>query len=295
MILDCLSAGGYRAARMALLCWFAIASCAVAAAAEDGAAKPRRIVSLNMCTDELLLRLADRQAIASVTWLSQDPRNANMAEIARTIPANHGLVEQVLSHKPDLVIAGAYTTRSTVALLKRVGAPVKEFGVPRNIAEMRAQIGEMAALLGEPARGAALIAEIDARLARLAADPLPTKPKALVLRPNGFTVGRGSLVDEILTRAGLVNRAAELGIDNYGQIALETVVLGEADILILNTTPDGPPSLAHEILHHPVLTALGSRVKLVALPSRLWTCAGPAVIDAIELLRRAAVVNGGGS
>lgn len=295
MILDRLSAGGHRAARMLLLGWLAVASCAATATAEDAPAKPRRIVSLNMCTDELVLRLADRQAIASVTWLSQDSRNANMAEIARTIPANHGLIEQVLSHKPDLVIAGAYTTRSTVALLKRVGATVREFGVPRDIAEMRSQIGKMAALLGEPARGAALVAEIDGRLARLAAEPMPTKPKALVLRPNGFTVGRGSLVDEILTRAGLTNRAAELGIDNYGQIALETVALGEAYILILNTTPDGPPSLAHEILHHPVLTALGDRVKLVALPSRLWTCAGPAVIDAIELLRRAAAVNGGRS
>ncbi|MGO4673639.1 ABC transporter substrate-binding protein [Bosea sp. 2YAB26] len=252
--------------------------------AAETPAKPSRIVSLNMCSDELVLRLAERERIASVTWLSQDPRNANMAEIAKTIPANHGLVEEVLSYKPDLIIAGAYTTRSTVALLKKAGVPVREFGVPRNLAEMRAQIAEMAALLGEPERGAALIAAIDRRLDTLAANQSAGHPRALVLRPNGFTVGRGSLVDEILTRAGLTNLAAELGIDNYGQIALETVALGQADMLILNTTPGGPPSLAHEILHHPLLTKLGERVRLVALPSKLWTCAGPAVLDAIELL-----------
>jgi len=79
--------------------------------------------------------------------------------------------------------------------------------------------------------------------------------------------------------AGFVNLAAELGIDNYGQIALETVALGEADILILNTTEGGSPSLAHEILNHPLIGRLGDRLRLVALPSRLWTCAGPAVID----------------
>lgn len=292
MIRFLLSPGGRQAARALLLGGLAVIACATNATAEERRAKPRRIVSLNLCTDELVLRLADREAIASVTWLSQDPRNANMAELARMLPANHGLIEQVLSHKPDLVIAGAYTTRSTVALLKRVGAPVREFGMPRNIAEMRAQITEVAALLGEPVRGAALITEIDARLARIAAAPAEPRPRALVLRPNGFTVGRGSLVDEILTAAGLVNRAAELGIDSYGQIALETVALGQADLLILNTTPDGPPSLAHEILHHPVLARLGDRVKLVALPSRLWTCAGPTVIDAIKLLRRAAFAKG---
>ena len=263
--------------------------------AGDAPAKPQRIVSLNMCTDELVLRLASPKHVASVTWLSQDPRNANMAAHARTIPANHGLVEEVLAHTPDLVVAGAYTTRSTVALLKRVGVTVREFGVPGNIAEMRTQIRDMARLLGEQQNGETLIAEIDARLAALADRPRPAHPRAIVLRPNGFTTGRGSLVDEILTAAGLTNLAAELGIDNYGQIALETVALGKADILILNTTPDGPPSLAHEILHHPVLARLGDRLKLVALPSKLWTCTGPAVIDAIELLLDAAAPSPAGS
>lgn len=260
----------------------------VLAATPAAGARPERIVSLNMCTDELVLRLADPAAIASVTWLSQDPRNANMTEAARRYPANHGLVEELLAFRPDLVIAGSFTTRNTVALLKRVGAPVREFGVPRDLAGVKAQIAEMAALLGEPARGEALIGEIDARLALLAQRIGEERPKALVLRPNGFTVGRGSLVDEILTRAGFVNLAAELGIDNYGQIALETVALGEADILILNTSEGGPPSLAHEILNHPLIGRLGDRLRLVALPSRLWTCAGPAVIDAIEMLIDAA-------
>ena len=256
--------------------------------ADEAPARPQRVVSLNLCTDELVLRLARPEAVASVTWLSRDPRNANMAERAQVVPVNHGLVEEVVAFRPDLVVAGAYTTRATVALLKRVGMPVREFGVPRNLAEMRAQIIEMANMLGEAEHGRALVARIDARLADLAARRSPHVAKAIVLRPNGFTTGRGSLVDEILTAAGFDNRAAELGIESYGQIALETVATGGADILILNTTPDGPPSLAHEILHHPVLARLGDRVKLVSLPSKLWTCAGPAVLDAIELLIDAA-------
>jgi iron complex transport system substrate-binding protein len=271
-----------RLAALALGLW--LAAWGGLARADDAPAQPQRIVSLNMCTDELVLRLASLKHVASVTWLSQDPRNANMAARALVIPANHGLVEEVLAYKPDLVVAGAYTTRATVALLKRVGVTVREFGVPRNLAEMRAQIRDMAVLLGEQQNGEELIAAIDARLAALADRPRPAHPRAIVLRPNGFTTRRGSLVDEILTAAGLINLAAELGIDNYSQIALETVALGKADILILNTTPDGPPSLAHEILHHPVLARLGDRLKLIALPAKLWTCAGPAVIDAIELL-----------
>lgn len=265
-------------------------SIALAGAMASGLAateRPARIVSLNMCTDELVLRLADPESVASVTWLSQDPRNANMAEAARRVSANHGLAEEVLGFRPDLVVAGAYTTRATVSMLGRVGVTVREFGVPRNLAEMKTQIADMAELLGEPVRGQVLLAGIEQRLQALAARRVDRPLRALVLRPSGFTVGRGSLVDEILTRAGLVNIAAELGVESYGQIALETVALGRAELLILNETPDGPPSLAHEILHHPVLERLGGRLKLVALPSRLWTCAGPSVLDAIELLVRA--------
>lgn len=265
-------------------CAALVAAGLVLAATSAAVAQPQRIVSLNMCTDELVLRLADPERIASVTWLSQDPRNANMAEVARRIPANHGLVEQVLAMRPDLVVAGAYTTRATVGLLKRVGTTPREFGVPRNLAEMRDQIREMAVLLGEEKRGEALVAEIDARLEALTARRLAKPLRAIVLRPNGFTVGRSSLVDEILTRAGLVNIAAELGIDSYGQIPLETVALAGADVLLLNDTPDGPPSLAHEVLHHPVIARLSERLTLVSLPSRLWTCAGPSAVDAIELL-----------
>lgn len=268
-------------------CLLPIALAGAMASVSLAADRPARIVSLNMCTDELVLRLADPVRIASVTWLSQDPRNANMAEAARRVPANHGLAEEVLGFKPDLVVAGAYTTRATVSLLGRVGVTVREFGVPRNLAEMKAQITEMADLLGEPTRGQALLAGIEQRLQALAARRVERPLRAIVLRPSGFTVGRGSLVDEILTRAGLVNIAVELGVESYGQIALETVALGRAEVLILNETPDGPPSLAHEILHHPVIDRLGARLKLVALPSRLWTCAGPSVLDAIEMLVRA--------
>lgn len=259
----------------------------VMADARPATAKPARIVSLNMCTDELVLRLASPERIASVTWLARDPRSANMAGVAAAVPVNHGLAEEVLAFRPDLIVAGLYTTRTTVALLRRAGLPVHEFGVPQSIAEMRAQITEMSALLGEEERGARLIADIDARLVRLARVSHAERPRAIVLRPNAFTVGRGSLVDEILTLAGVDNLAAELGIESYGQIPLESVALGGAELLILNDTPDGPPSLANEILHHPLIRALATRLRLVALPSRLWTCAGPDVLDAAELLAEA--------
>ncbi len=279
------------AGRVLLVLTSAVAAMLAAVAhlgAADTPGKPRRIVSLNMCVDELLLRLAEPRNVASVTWLSRDPRNSNVAELAAAIPVNHGLAEEIIPLQPDLVIAGIYTARTAVAMLKRTGTPLAEVGVPKTLVDVRQQIRDIAGLIGEREKGESVVDAMDASLAAL---PLPSwspRPRAVVLNPNGATVGKGTLVDEVMTRAGLTNVAAELAIDNYGQIPLERVVASAVDILIVSASRDGPPALATEILRHPVLAVLADRIRLVVLPARLWNCGGPAAVEAIERLMRAA-------
>ena len=98
-----------------------------------------------------------------MTWLSQDPRNANVADKAAALPANDGHAEEALAFDPDLVFVGPFAEPASVALLKRVGAPVAEVGEPQTFDGARREIREVAAALGEPQRGEALIAAIDAR------------------------------------------------------------------------------------------------------------------------------------
>lgn len=251
------------------------------------ARKPERVVSLNLCTDELLLRLADPDRVASVTWLSRDPSASNVAALAMSHPVNHGLTEEVIRLRPDVVVAGSFTNRVTVGLLRQVRLPVAEFDVPRNLDDVRRQIRQMAMLLQEPQRGEDMIADIDRRLDAIGTSAA-ARPTAIVLNPNGFTVGRDTLVDEIIQRAGLDNLAARLALDNYGQIPLETVVTSAVDVLIVSASRDGPPARAVEILRHPVLEKLSDRTRIAVLPSRLWNCGGPAVVDATASLKAVA-------
>lgn len=255
-----------------------------AASARADGVKPQRIVSVNMCLDELVLRLAEPQHVASVTWLSRDPLNSNVADIARTVPINHGAAEEALLAHPDLVLVGPFTPAPTRAMLTHVGAPVVEYGVPETLADVRAQVRDVAKTLGEPAHGEALVADLDRRLDAASLDPRLPKLKAIILRPMGFTVGPGSLVDELLARAGIENIAERLGIGSYQQVPLERVATLDADVLIVNSEGVGAPSLATEALHHPLIAALAKNLQVVAVPSKLWTCAGPGVADAVEAL-----------
>jgi iron complex transport system substrate-binding protein len=266
-------------------------------AALGAAGIPKRIVSLNLCTDELVLRLADRSNIASITWLSKDQISANVVDLAADVPVNHGLAEEIIPLDPDLVVAGTFTARTAVAMLKATRFPVTEFGVAHTIADVRLGIRKMAALVGEPARGEALVASFDERLAEIGTVAPGRRPTALVFNANGFTVGAGTLVDDIMTRAGLDNVAAHMKLGNYSQLPLEIAVRSDVDILIISARRDGPPSLATALLDHPVLSKLGPKTHIVVLPTNLWSCGGPEVTEAIARLRAAAqdVIGSGAS
>ena len=170
-------------------------SAAALAPAADGAVRTQlsRCAS-SRCTcawDELVLRLADRKNIASITWLSQSPSSSNVSDLAALMPVNHGLAEEIIPLKPDLVLAGHPHPRTAVALLKRSAVPLMELDVPNSIEGVRKQYLEMAEVLGERDKGERIVADIDDRLAKLAATPAGWRPRAIVLNPNGVTVGPG--------------------------------------------------------------------------------------------------------
>lgn len=254
--------------------------------ASFAAAMPTRVVSMNLCADELVLRLADRAQVAGVTGFARDPRGSLVADRAEGLPVIRGLSEEILALRPNLVVAGAFTTRATVAMLKRTGFPVLELGVPADLDGVRGQIRTVAAALGHAERGEAMVADLDARLAAVTPSEKPLR--ALVMRPNAFTVAPGSLGDALIRAAGLVNVAAEIGRDRFGQVPLEAAALANADVIVMDQAEPGTPSLADTLLHHPVLAALRQRGRLVSIPNRLWACPGPQVAEVVARLAEAA-------
>lgn len=247
-----------------------------------------RVVSMNLCADELVLRLADRGQVLAVTYLARDPRGSTVATEAAGLPITRGLTEEVVALRPDLVIAGAFTTRATVGMLRRVGSPVLELVVPADLDGVRTQIRQVAGALGHPERGEALVADLDAKLASVT--PATRPLRALVMRPNAFTVALGGLGDALIRAAGLVNVAAEIGRDRFGQVPLEAAVLADVDLIVVDEGAPGLPSLADTLLHHPVFRALARGHRTVAIPNRFWTCPGPQVAEVVA--RLAAAANG---
>lgn len=259
--------------------WLVILGLVVALPALAG---PQRIVSINLCADALALSLVPERVVA-VSELARDPRLSPVVSEASRVAVTDGNAEAVLRFSPDLVLAGRFTTRTTVALLESLGVAVLALDTPITIADSRAQIRDVATRLGVPARGEALVARLDRALTRVADHPTDP-PLAAVYLPNGATAGTGSLIAELLGHAGLLNLAEALGIHRWGTLPLETLLLADPDLLIMEERHHHA-SLATDLLYHPALAALDAQ--RVVVPGRYWTCAGPWVAGALEQLAAA--------
>ncbi|KRW93536.1 ABC transporter substrate-binding protein [Paracoccus sp. MKU1] len=266
---------------------FCLAACLLAGLILPAAAEPpRRVLSMNLCTDQLAMMLAAPGQLVSVSYLAQDPTASAMPQAAARLPANHGLAEEIFLMRPDLVLAGAWSPPETIRLLQRLNVPVEIFPVETDIAGIRANIRRMGEVLGRQAAAEALLARFDADLARLADGSPGPRPRAALYAANGYSSGRDSLAGQIVALAGFDNIADELGLPAGGVLALETLLLSDPDLLVEGRRYPGN-ARAQEVLDHPALRALtrGRPAEVMSDPD--WVCGTPHILHAIAQLRDA--------
>ncbi len=251
------------------------------------ASPPRRVVSINLCADQLLLLLGDREQIVSLSRLARNPNASTLAARARDFPSNDASLETLITLQPDLILGGAYNDAALSRALRALGQRLETLPLANNIQDIRANIRRVAAWLGHRKRGEALIARMDERLRRLARRRFARHPRALFYQPNGYTAGADTLQDEALRRAGWRNLAADLGLRGYRPIDLEPLLLARPERLFTSPYAPGSDSLAQRRLRHPALRAATGGRPMIALPYRYWLCGGPMIVDAIEALQGA--------
>lgn len=251
-------------------------------------AKPVRIVSMNLCTDQLLMLLVARKHIAAVSYLAIDPHSSAMAEQAVGLTINYGQAEEILSLAPDLILAGTFTTRPTVFLLQKLGYPVVELPVANNLPAIRNNIRIVAKAVGEIKRGETLIIRFDRQLTALTQslmiDQPTVKPLAVLYWANSYTSGIGTLANAVLEVSGLTNFAVQLEIHGTRQLSLEGLLMAQPDVLIAGRIRENEPALANEIFRHPALRQAFAHKPLVRIADYLWVCGTPFIIEAITQL-----------
>ena len=261
---------------------FVVISSVISASAL-AAALPR-IASMNVCTDQLLLPLADPEQILGLSPFSRDAWQSWAADDARKYPRLSGGAEDVLVLKPDVVIASLFDKRSTRELLKAHGLRVTEFSVPRNADEVKAQIRKMGEIAGHSDRATAEIVRIDGAVARARNVVLEKPYSVLPLSRRGWVFGKDSLISSLLSEVGLFNAAADLELGTGGFASLETIVKTRPDLLVVSEAGDRAEDDGRAFLLHPALERFYPLEKRIVLPERLTVCGGVMLAEALDVL-----------
>lgn len=243
-----------------------------------------RIASINVCTDQLLLTLADPKQIAGLSPYARDPASSWLAERARNFRRLSGEAEDVLMLRPDIVVAGAFSRRATREMLKQMGQRVVEFAVVQSLDDVRRNIRLMGDLVGHPERASAEIARFDDAIARARAVAARHPLRVLAVSRRGWITGQHSLLGALLRAVGLTNIAGELGVAAGGFQPLEAVIKLRPDLLVVSEEGDVAVDQGQAFLLHPALEKLYPMHKRIAIPDVLTVCDGPSLTAALDRL-----------
>lgn len=268
--------------------WLAIlslllAGCAPQAPPPARGARATRIVSLDYCADQYVLKLVPR---ARILALSPDARadfsymRARAAGVRQIRPT----AEDVLLLKPDLVVRSYGGGPQLANLMARAGVPVLQLGYADDLPGVRRVLTDAATRLGETARGEAVAREMDRRVAALQVGSRDRS--ALYVTPGGVTSGPGSLVDAMLSAGGLRNLQTTPG---WGPLPLERLAYERPDVVAAAffdtrwNRPDPWSASAHPVVGQ----ALAAR-PTADLPGAWTACGGWFLLDAVERLAKVA-------
>ena len=270
----------------ALAASFRFALCAMALLAGGAAPaaiahRPQRIVSLNLCADQLVLALADREQIAGLTRYAGDPQMSAAAASSRGLPILRGSAEEIVAIRPDLVIGMPARRSPAIAVLKAHKYPALDIKSPDSYAAILRSIRDVASAVGHPERGEALVSRMNRELVGL---PRARRPVvAAYYQRRGYMTGTRTLIDDLMNRVGVTNLAGKLGRPALSQVSLEEMAAARPDFLIVDTATDKVVDEGTAMMHHPVLGGISR----IGIPQAWTVCGGPAYVKAARALATA--------
>ena len=245
-------------------------------------ARPLRVQSLDQCADQYAL------ALAPDADLALSPRADDPDAWLRSAAAGHRRVrptlEAAIAFQPDVVVRYWGGEPRLLARLEADGVRVLTIEEATDFNGLRANIRTVSKGLGAAERGEALIARMNATLPARPAGNAHVRPKALYLTPGGFTAGKGTLVDAILSAAGFVN-AAEAPF--FAPVSIERMVLSPPARFVLGFF-DQARGDWRGAGRHPVLRRLARGRVAANLPAAALTCPGWFAADAAAMLKAGA-------
>lgn len=226
-----------------------------------------RIISLDLCTDWMLLKHADRSQVIAFSPLLYRFR---VDWIPDGLPIHDGSLEQIVVLDPDLVVSGEFNALLLRKRLKQLGKRIEIMPLPQDIDSIQHYVNRFHVLL-KTERQANKPFFIDRKNSKL--------KKLLLLGANGIGTGRGTLEHDVIEKSGWNNYIQNQG---YVNLDLEHIVNDPPDAVLWSSPVSN--SLANLFAQHVVLNRLIDKQNWFSNDYWRWQCPGPWTYDLISEL-----------
>jgi iron complex transport system substrate-binding protein len=248
-------------------------------------ATPQRIVSLAPGITETLYALGLDDKITGVTTFCNWPAAARKK--TRIGGFTNPSIEKIVSLKPDLIIATADGNRQdTVLQLERLGLPVYVTN-PSNTNAVLKSILHIGEITNREKDARLLVEKLQRRLNNITRQ-IRHKRKPRVFFQLGLepvvTAGRGTLINEVIERAGGVNVAGHDSA-NYPRYSAEGIIGTSPEIIIFAPMVNDKEFAAVKIFWQKFgeIPAVKNN-KIYPINADLINRASPRLVDAIEIM-----------
>lgn len=248
-------------------------------------AEPKRIVSINLCTDQFLMAVARPEQILALSPFARDREMSHFSDKANNIPLIRDDAESVIRMKPDLVLASAFSKKTTLQLIKRQGIRIVTFKYPANLQEIAEQLHKTGVVTGNPDKGAAARAQFLKYTDQTRGIFNDSDKTALFYQRGGYVSGKFSLVGMLLEHTGLKNHAEKYRIGTYGSLALELLLHNPPDIILMARQYRERADQGYQLLRHPALQKVIHKKRVLYFPVSETVCPGPSTLDALLRLK----------
>lgn len=243
-----------------------------------------RIVSLDFCADQYVLKFAERSNILALSPYATE-EISYLSDQAVGIPTVPPIAENVLALRPNLVVRSYGGGPNITNFLERAGIDVIQIGWVSKLAgnergSVINQTQKISTQLGNRELGLKIVEDYALSLAKI--DKQRNTKEALYVTPSGFTTGKGTLINEMIAVAGYENYERRNG---WRSLPLERLAYTYPDIVVTSFFEFlQQESQSWSSVRHPIIENLVQERKQIALHSSWVSCGGWFIIDAVKAL-----------
>ncbi|MRR32004.1 ABC transporter substrate-binding protein, partial [bacterium] len=208
------------------------------------AAPAQKVVSMAPSNTEILYAVGAGSQVIGRDEFSNYPEAATAVQSVGGSMGDYNF-EQIVSLKPNLVLAAEINTSEQVKTLEDLGVTVYYLKNPTDMEGMYTNLQLVGQLTGRTAEATALVDSLKQRVAAAQAKVAnaTAKPKVFYELDGSdaakpWTAGTGTFIDQLITLAGGENVAATLD-GAYGQLSQEALLVANPDVILLGDAAYG--------------------------------------------------------